>query len=836
MRALLFPLVASVALAQNPPTGGAAPATPPQTGAAQGAGQGGRGGAAQGPRPYPQVITDRARTEQGVLTVHKVGDRFFIEIPDSAQRREFLFVSRVAALPQGQTGGFAGTSKEERVIKFERIGDRVIMRSQSYLAVADDSLPIARGVERANYTPVLAAFPVQAYGRDSASVIDITDFFAGDTPAISGMNAAERRTYGVRRLDLARSWISNIRAFPTNVEVRHVQTFDAAEPPGEDRSGSTISLEMRQSIVLLPKVPMRGRYADERVGFFGVERVNYGLDELKAASQRFIVRWRLEPKDPAAYARGELVEPIKPIIYYVDPATPARWAPYVKEGVDRWSKVFEKAGFKNAVQGRYAPKNDPDFDPDDARYSMVRWAASLTRNAVGPQTHDPRTGEILNSEINWYHNHMRSYRNRLLIETGAANTGARSLNISEEVIGETMRGVITHEVGHALGLPHNMIASSSIPVDSLRNKSFASRYGVSLTIMDYARQNYIAQPGDGLAPLDFIRRLGPFDDFVINWGYRYFPEAKTPEAEKPILNKMLADQKGMFAYRFGAGNYTGVDPRNQTEDMGDDPVRASGFAVMNMKKVFPNLVAWTTKPGEDYSDLEELYNEALGQWGLYMGHVTNVVGGVFVDNKTADQGGNVYRIVPKARQKSALAFIGENVFTNPSWLMPADVMSRLGQPTQSLSARAGNVLNNLLSNARLGRMAEAESFDAANAYPVAEFMGDVRATLFNGASPDQHRRAVQRAYLERLGAIINPPPAAAPAAGAGGRGGAPQTPAPFTAPPTLSRSDLPALARAELRAVQASARTSGAAATGVLKAHWMDVDARVSAILEPGRR
>ena len=824
--------------AQNPPPTAPPAPQPAQTPAASAPQGAGRGNAQAGPRPYAQVITDRAKTERGMITAHHVGDRWFFEVPDSASKREFLMVSRISGVPEGSAGfTSAGSSREERVVRFERIGDRIVLRSLSYGAVADDSLPIAQSVAQNNFMPVLASFPVQAYGRDSATyVIDVTDFFAGDTPGISGLSAAERRTYAVRRFDPARSWVSSVRAFPVNVEVRHVQTFDAAEPPGNDRGAGTISLEMRQSLLLLPKEPMRPRYADDRVGFFGIERVNYGLDEQKAATQKFIVRWRMEPKDPAAYARGELVEPVKPIVYYLDPATPAKWAPYVKRGVEEWAKVFEKAGFKNAVQARYAPTNDPNWDMDDARYSVVRWAASTVRNAVGPNTHDPRTGEILNSEITWYHNHMRSYRNRLLIETGAANPAARSMTLTEELMGQTMHMVITHEIGHALGLPHNMIASNSIPTDSLRSKAFASTYGVSLTIMDYARQNYVAQPGDGLAPKDFIRRTGPFDDFVINWGYRALLQARTPEAERPTLNTWVTDEKGLFAYRYGPGQYTGTDPRNQTEDMGDDPVKSSGYAVANMKKVFSQMVAWTTKPGEDYSDLEEIYNEALGQWAQYMGHVVNVVSGVYVDFKTADQSGPVYQVVAKAKQKAALAFLSENVFTTPAWLSPADVLSKLGAPTQSVAARAGGVLTNLLSNARRGRLAESESFDLANAYPLAEYMGDVRAVVFAGAL-DAHRRQLQRAYLERLGQIVNPPAPAGAVAGAGGRGGAPQTPAPFTAAPNVPRSDLPALARAQLRAVQALARTSGAAATNaVAKAHWADVVDRVTATLEPPRR
>jgi len=412
------------------------------------------------------VITAAAKSERGVLAVHKVADRYFFEIDHAMLGRDFLLVSRLSGAPAGG-GGFqtAGSSVNERMVRWERRDNTIYLKSISVDSYADETTPIAKSVAQNNFAPILAAFPVAAFGKDNqSSVVDVTDFFAGDTPALSGLSTASRRTYGVQRFDQPRSFISDVRSFPTNVEVRHVQTFAATEAPG-DRSGGSVSLEMRQSIVLLPKEPMKPRVFDPRVGYFSVERVNYGLDVQKADTETFVVRWRLEPKDPAAYARGELVEPIKPIVYYIDPATPIRWRKYVKEGVEQWQKVFEKAGFKNAILAKDPPTKDedPDWDPDDARVSMVRWAASLVRNAVGPHTFDPRTGEIINSEITWFHNHMRSYRNRLLLETGAANPAAQSLEIPEELMGETMRQVITHEIGHALALQHNMVASSSFP-------------------------------------------------------------------------------------------------------------------------------------------------------------------------------------------------------------------------------------------------------------------------------------------------------------------------------------------------------------------------------------
>jgi hypothetical protein len=826
-------LVSALAGAQQPTTG--APPAGAQT-PAQGQGRGN----ANRPRPYAQVVTDRARSDEGGVTVHQIDDRYLFEVPDTLLNRDFLLVSRIAGVP-ANVGGFisAGTSVGERLIRWERNGDRLSMRSISVDAVADDSLPIAISVASNNVGAILMTFPIQAYGRagarDTATfVIDVTEFFGGDTPTLSGLSAAQRRTYQVRRLDPARSYVTSVKSFPLNIEVRHTQTFDAAEPPGDQRSGA-LSLEMRQSLVLLPRVPMRPRVADARAGFFTVDRVNYGLDVLKAQSETFIRRWRLEPKDPAAYARGELVEPVKPIVYYLDPATPTRWRKYMRQGVEDWQRAFEKAGFKNAIVARDAPtpEEDPDWDPEDSRYSVVRWAASTVRNAVGPSTADPRSGEIIESDITWYHNHMRSYRNRLLIETGASNPAARTLDTPEELMGETMRQVVTHEVGHALGLPHNMVASSSFPTDSLRKPSFTRRYGVSATIMDYARQNYIAQPGDGLEPKDYIRRLGPFDDFIINWGYRVLPDARTYEAERATLNKWMVEGAGAMPYRYVPQQYSGIDPRAQTEDLGDDPIKSSTYAVANLKRVVPNLVKWTTKSGEDYGELQELYGETVGMWAQYMGHVTALIGGVYVDNKTADQSGAVFRPVPKAQQKAALEFLSANVLNTPDWLAPGDITSRLG-PT-ALATRQANTVTALLNAGRLGRLADSEALAGANAYTIAEYMADVRRAVWgSGAAPtelDAGRRTAHRVYLERLQALIDPPapPAGAAAPPPGGPTG------PFLGAPNVPRSDLPALARAQVRAIrdQARAAATAAAAGSLARAHWQDIGDRADRILEP---
>ncbi len=627
-------------------------------------------------KPYNQVITNKAETDEGLFGVHWVDEKLYYEVPDSLLNREMLWVSRMAEVPSNFFGFYSGGSKAaEQVLTFERQRDQILLRKQSYNAVANDTLPIYQSVKANNFAPIIAAFPIKAIGRDSNSVvIEMTDFFTSDIEAISGAPSFLRKQYQVRRLDGNRTYIESAKSFPENIEVRHVLTFNAGNPPSGGDNG-TLSMRMSQSMVLLPKQPMRPRYEDYRVGWFTVNQIDYGSDAQKAETKSYIRRWRLEPKDPQAYARGELVEPVKPIVYYLDPATPTKYVPYIKQGILDWNEAFEEAGFKNAVVAKEAPspEEDPDWSPEDIRYSTVRWVASTIRNAVGPSVSDPRTGEIIESDIVWYHNHMRSYRNRLMIETGAANPAARKLQLDDDLIGETMRRVISHEIGHAIGLPHNMQSSSAYPVDSLRSGSFTQKYGIATTIMEYARQNYIAQPGD--ENIRFIRKIGPYDKYSVNWGYRVIPDAETPEDEVPVLNRWIEEKADDPIYRFASSS--GWDPSAQTEDLSDDPVQASTYGLMNLKRVVPNLIEWTSTPEKGYDDLQEIYGELVSQWARYAGHVATNVGGMYQSRKSSDQPGVLYTPVPKSYQKKAVDFVNEHVFSTPDWLLDKEILRRI---------------------------------------------------------------------------------------------------------------------------------------------------------------
>jgi len=776
-------------------------------------------------KAFKELITDRAKADTGLFTVYTQGDSTFFQIPNGLLGRDMLLVTRIARTATNI--GYGGEQVNEGVVRWTRQADRILLRWVSYLNVADDSLPIARAVEAANFEPIIASLPVQAYNPDTTAVIvDATKLYSGDVP-LFGLDRNRRETFGVRKLDEGRSYLQSVHSYPENLEVRTVLSYDATKPPSNEETG-TITLEMALSMILLPAQPMQARLWDERVGFFRIDQTDYGRDDQRASRRRYISRWRLEPKDTAAFKRGELVEPVKQIVYYIDPATPVKWRKYLKEGVEDWNQAFEAAGFKNAIVAKDPPTaaEDPEWSPEDVRYSVIRYFPSDIENAYGPHVVDPRSGEIMESDIGWYHNVMNLLRNWYLIQTAAVNPAARSVKFQDEVMGQLIRFVSTHEVGHTLGLPHNMKASSSYPVDSLRSGSFTRRMGTAPSIMDYARFNYVAQPGDDVS---YNPALGLYDIYAIRWGYRPILEAGSADAEKPVLNGWIGEKEGDRIYRFGDPSQ--IDPTSQTEDLGDDGVKASEYGIANLKRILPSLPQWSFEQGRDYSQLQELYLQLLVQWGRYMGHVTTVVGGVEQTRKAQGQDGPVYAIVGKARQQRAMQFLAEQAFATPTWMLQRDIFSKIEHAgaVDRIRARQVGVLNNLLEPRRMQRLIESEATLGKDAYTLADLFVDthkaVWSELAGGRPIDEYRRNLQRGYLERMEFLMTQelPPI-------------PPQAARFVTVTSVNvaQSDIRAFARGDLEDIKREATGAAARTTDrATRLHLRDVVARVNRILEP---
>lgn len=747
--------------------------------------------------------------DEGIFDVYQDEEKFYFAIPNSLLEKDILLVTRIAEIPSNLSPYLnAGSKMGEQVVQWQKKRNQILLRVKSYSNTSDESDPIHLSVARNNLEPIIASFKIETLSEDSTKMlIEATKLFTDDVKAITGLPSWLRKNYKFKSLDKKRSLIESINSYPINLEVKHIMTYNVGEPPAQSKT-ETLSMMMNQSFILLPEDPMTPRLYDDRVGWFTVSQYDYSSEALKSDQKRYLRRWRLEPKDKEAYARGELVEPVKQIVYYLDPATPLKWRKYFKQGIEDWNVCFETAGFKNVVVAKDppSPEEDPEFSPEDARYSVVRYVASTTRNAVGPSVSDPRTGEILESDIIWYHNHLRSYRNRYLIETGAANPSARTLDTPEEEIGEMMRRVISHEIGHALGLPHNMKASSAYPTDSLRSASFTQEFGIATTIMDYARYNYVAQPGD--EGVRFIRQLGPYDHYSINWGYRYLPNIADPSDELPTLRGWINEKEGDPIYEFGSGR-TRQDPDAQTENIGDDNIKASNYGIANLKRVMPNLVDWTTEQGGNYNETFELYGEFLSVWRRYVNHVVYNIGGVHHTHKSTDNQGMIYEYVDRATQERALDFVGEEVIRTPHWLIPQEIVGLIGYSGSGdgLYRYQYDVLKSVLNDRRMFRLSEAEIFgaDVPSVLEVIEKMSDY---VFE-PNPDRTKRQLQRQFVDLL--ILKTDP---------------------DAYESMKISDLPAIYRLHLKGLQNDIESMRGNQTGLTRAHYDDLLYRIEHAFE----
>ena len=779
--------------------------------------------------PYSKVITKKAKSDDGLFKVHQIDEKYFYEIPDSLLEREMLMVTRISKTASGI--GFGGGKQNTQVLRWQKNGKKVLLRVVSHSVVAADSLPVYEAVVNSNFEPVLYTFPIKAFSKDStATVIDVTDLFTKDVKAL-GFPDRRRKQYKISRLEADKSFINKIKSYPLNIESRHVKTYGAGAPPSNSSTGS-ISLEMSNSMILLPKDPMKRRMFDQRVGWFARGQVDYGLEAQKSKTVRYLDRWRLEVKDEdiEKFENGELVEPKKQIVYYIDRATPKQWRKYIKQGIEDWQVAFEAAGFKNAIIAKDPPtkEEDPDWSPEDVRYSVVRYLASPIPNANGPHVSDPRSGEILESDINWYHNVMTLLQNWFFVQTAAINPDARTTEFKDEVMGRLIRFVSSHEVGHTLGLPHNMGSSVAYPVDSLRSASFTKKFGTASSIMDYARFNYVAQPGDeGVA---LMPNIGIYDKYSINWGYRPILN-KSSKEEKETLDSWILAHAGDPTYRFGRQQSGVIDPSSQTEDLGDDAIKASLYGIANLKRIVPNLIEWTAEDGKDYSDLQSLYGQVLGQYNRYMGHVSSNIGGVYEHYKTYDQDGAVYTHVDKSHQKKAMNFVQQELFKTPTWLIDSNIFNKVESAGSVERLRRAQVraLNNILDFGRMARVIENETLNGNNAYTLINMMRDLRRGIWSelpsGRKIDTYRRNLQRAYIERLDFLMKNEQSVVPARF---RSFVRRTSV------DVSQSDIRPVVRGELINLRANIRGAiGRTPDRLSRYHLQDALERINDILDP---
>ncbi|MCF2499842.1 zinc-dependent metalloprotease [Dyadobacter chenhuakuii] len=802
----------------------------------------------KGPKAFKDLIDTSAVSQKGMISVHKMDEKWYFEIPDSLLDKDIMAVTRYAKTAAGG-GIFGGEEVNRQMIRWEKGMDHnLLLRSVTVVVASPDSTkPIFQAVKNSNSDPIIGVFEIKAVKKEpggTSSVIDVTDFFNADNQVFS-LSSVSKQLLKLTSFKKEASYIEKIRAFPINTEIRTVKTFSVTPqllstsptpsigqylPSGLD--AGVVTMEMNTSLILLPEKPMRKRIFDSRVGYFANQYAIFGEESQRSDTEVFAVRWRLEPKnaeDAKKQRDGELIEPKKPIVYYIDPATPEKWRKYLKAGVDDWQEAFEKAGWKNAIRGEYWPENDTTMSLEDARYSVIRYFAADIQNAYGPNVHDPRSGEILESHIGWYHNVMRLLRNWYIIQAGAVDPKARTKKFDDELMGQLVRFVSSHEIGHTLGLRHNMGASSATPVEKLRDKEWIEKHGHTASIMDYARFNYVAQPEDSITNL--FPRIGDYDKWAIQWGYSNFLDAKDAKTEKMLLNEMTKEAYKDSRLHFGT-EISPYDPRYQTEDLSDNAMKASEYGIKNLKRILPNLIEWSREDGESYKELDEIYNNVIQQYRRYLGHVMKNVGGIYDNPTTYDMEGSTFETVPKSTQKEAVVFLNNQLFKTPTWLLDQNILSKIKPETgvEAIKALQEYALTTLFAGDRAVRLMET-GISSKN-YTLDDMFTDLESGIWSetktGKSIDLYRRNLQKVYIEKLVDLLKPGKANVQSVPVGITYGF------STRVVELEKTDLPSVARAHLESLKATLQPAITKSTDkITKYHLQDVLQRIKMALDP---
>ena len=722
--------------------------------------------------PLSNIITKNTESKIGLISIHKTGDKYYFEIPDSILKRELLVTNWLVKVPGGSPK-FGGEIMGQKMIRFEKgFNNKLMLRVVDVLTKSDSSNAISKAVENSNINPIATLYDIKARGEsERSSIIDATDFLNTENSfTMTGPEVKSR--LGLSSPAADRSWVKSVAAYPINVELRMVRTYGASGAPTKGPGGreipateaariaGAVTLEVSTSILLMPEKPMMGRHFDMRVGYFA-DRAGYiqiSDDQQQIDPKTFIVRYRLEPKagDMEKYNRGELVEPKEQIVYYLDPATPKQWRPYLIAGINDWNVAFEAAGFKNAIVGKEWPENDTTMSLEDKRYKVLRYLPSDVPNAYGPNIHDPRSGEILEGYIGWYHNVMTLVHDWYMIQAGPNDPRARTMKFSDELMGELIRFVSSHEVGHTLGLRHNMGSSSLTPVEKLRDKEWVEKNGHCNSIMDYARFNYVAQPEDKIGTAGIMPRINDYDKWAIKWGYTYI-NAKDDEEDKKIVSKWIVDSLAANPRLWFGGEGMNHDGRCQTEDMGDNSMKASEYGIKNLKYVVAHLPEWTKEENDLNKNLTQMYLQAVTQWRRYVQHVIGNIASTYETIKTPDQAGDTYAPAPRKTQKEAVAFLNKQVFETPNWLLDENLLNQIGSPvrTGAVSSIQESAIMQITSDRVLNTLNMAEQrFGKGKTYSMVEYLSDLKAGIFSELKTNKpigiFRRDVQKFYMQGL--------------------------------------------------------------------------------------